>query len=174
MIAIISGTNRNNSLSLVISDIYKELLNKYSTASKLINLQELPMDFVATALYENSGKNESFNPFRELMLEAQKYIFIVPEYNGSFPGVLKAFIDGLKFPNTFTNKKCALVGISSGIQGGGLALSHLTDIFNYCGMHVLASKPKLAKINQNIKDGKITNELYMQLLDEQAKAIVEF
>ena len=41
------------------------------------------------------------------------------------------------------DKKAALVGISSGVQGAGLALSHLTDIFNYCGMHVLAQKPKL-------------------------------
>ena len=109
------------------------------------------------------------------MSQAQKYVFIVPEYNGSFPGVLKTFIDGLEYPNTFKNKKCALVGLSSGVQGGGLALSHLTDIFNYCGMNVLALKPKLARIEAHIDgDFQITNNLYMQLLKEQAEKFIEF
>ena len=93
------------------------------------------------------------------------------EYNGSFPGVLKTFIDGLAFPDTFEPKKCALVGLLSGVQGGGLALSHLTDIFNYCGMYVLALKPKLAQISQNIDMEKeiVTNELYRDLLETQAR-----
>ena len=88
--------------------------------------------------------------------------------------MLKTFIDGLKFPDTFTGKKAAMVGLSSGVQGGGLALSHLTDILNYCGTHVLASKPKLSRINHHLVDGEITDPLYNQLLEEQAKMLVDF
>ena len=76
----------------------------------------------------------------EKIQSCDKFVFVVPEYNGSFPGVFKAFVDGLKYPASFKDKKCALVGISSGTQGGALALSHLTDIFNYLGMNVLALK----------------------------------
>ena len=108
------------------------------------------------------------------MKSSEKFVFIVPEYNGSFPGVLKAFIDGLEYPGTFRGKKCALVGLSSGVQGAGLALSHLTDIFNYCGMHVLALKPKLARIEANMEDTKITNQLYNDLLKEQALSLLSF
>ncbi|MEM9299932.1 MAG: NAD(P)H-dependent oxidoreductase, partial [Bacteroidota bacterium] len=140
----------------------------------IIDLKDLPSDFTTSALYENSGKNEKFNEFRELMSEAKKFVFVVPEYNGSFPGVLKAFIDGLKFPDTFTDKKCALVGVSSGVQGAGLALSHLTDIFNYCGTNVLALKPKLAQIDRHLEGGKITNGLYNTLLKDQARKLVDF
>ncbi len=171
---IISSTNRKNALSKEISELYKELLHAKGIDAPIIDLRDLPEDFIASALYDKSGKNEAFNPYRQLMKESQKMIFIVPEYNGSFPGVLKAFIDGLEFPNTFKNKKCALVGLSSGVQGAGLALSHLTDIFNYCGMHVLALKPKLASIEKNYSDGKITNQLYNQLLQDQVSSFVEF
>ena len=175
MITIVCSTNRNDALSFQISQLYQELLTEYDTESEIINLNDLPQDFAFSALYENSGKNEQFNSFRNHMKEAQKYVFVVPEYNGSFAGVLKAFIDGLEYPNTFTNKKCALVGLSSGVQGGGLALSHLTDIFNYCGMHVLALKPKLARIEANIdEDFQITNKLYMELLREQAQQLISF
>lgn len=173
-IAIICGTNRNDSVSMEISLIYKGLLEELGQEVDVIDLKELPSDFTTSALYENSGKNEAFNHFRELMADLKKYVFIVPEYNGSFPGVLKAFIDGLKFPQTFTDKKCALVGVSSGVQGAGLALSHLTDIFNYCGTNVLALKPKLAQIDSHLKDGKITSKLYNDLIKEQASKLVAF
>jgi NAD(P)H-dependent FMN reductase len=173
-ITIICGTNRNQALSKEISLVYQDLLNEMEVTSVILDLGDLPPDFIETALYDKAGKNEAFNPFRAQMKETQKMVFIVPEYNGSFPGVLKAFIDGLEYPGTFKNKKCALVGLSSGTQGGGLALSHLTDIFNYCGMHVMALKVKLARIEANFKDGVITNKLYEDLLREQASDFVQF
>ncbi len=174
MITIVSSTNRNDSVSYQLSQLYQGILTKLDVDSHLIDLNELPPDFTFSALYENSGKNEEFNKLRKVMRDSEKFVFIVPEYNGSFPGVLKAFIDGLEYPGTFKNKKCALVGLSSGIQGGGLALSHLTDIFNYCGMHVLALKPKLARIESHMEGPEITNERYMKHLWDQAEALIAF
>ena len=176
MITIVSGTNRNDAVSKRISRIYQKLLVDQNVENQIIDLSELPTDFAFSALYEKSGKNELFNTFREKMKSSEKFIFICAEYNGSFPGVLKMFIDGLEFPDTFQNKKCALVGLSAGVQGGGLALSHLTDIFNYCGMHVLALKPKLAQIEQNMDEDKqeITNDLYKELIETQVSQLVDF
>lgn len=173
-IIIVCGTNRVDSVSMEISELYKELLIDLGQDVEIIDLKNLPNDFTTSALYENSGKNQEFNTYRDLMAEAKKFVFVVPEYNGSFPGVLKAFIDGLKFPQTFTDKKCALIGVSSGVQGAGLALSHLTDIFNYCGTNVLALKPKLARIDQYLENGEINNDLYNTLLKDQAEKFVDF
>lgn len=173
-ITVIASTNRNDSVSNQVAQLYQKMLNEKGVESNLINLGDLPSDFAFSALYENAGKNDGFNQFRSMMAESEKFVFIVPEYNGSFPGVLKTFIDGLQFPDTFTDKKCALVGISSGVQGAGLALSHLTDIFNYCGTQVLAQKPKLARIENNFENGKITNPLYAELLDDQVNRLIIF
>ena len=142
--------------------------------AKIIDLVDLPGDFVGTALYENNGKNPEFNKIRERVQASEKLVFVVPEYNGSFPGILKAFIDGLKYPEGVRDKKAALIGISSGVQGGVFAMSHLTDIFNYLGMHVLALKPKLAGIEKNFEQGKITNDLYNTLLHQQAEKLIAF
>lgn len=174
MIKIIVGTNRKNSVSKVIAELYQSILIEKGADVEILELENLPGDFVETALYENNGKNEEYNNFHERLEKGKKFVFIVPEYNGSFPGVLKTFIDGMTYPNTFRNKKSALVGISSGIGGGGIALSHLTDIFHYLGMHVLALKPKLAKIEQNMSDNLLTNRLYMDLLQTQADMLLEF
>lgn len=173
MITIISGTNRKNAVSLKIAHIYQSILKEKGEEADIINLIDLPHDFIETALYENAGKNEDFNPYRQQIKDSKKMIFVVPEYNGSFPGVLKAFIDGMQYPHAFRDKKAALVGLSSGIQGAGLALSHLTDIFNYCGMHVLAQKPKLYHIEKNLTENKLS-ELYHSLLEEQVEKLLEF
>ncbi|MEQ9230778.1 MAG: NAD(P)H-dependent oxidoreductase, partial [Cyclobacteriaceae bacterium] len=95
-------------------DFYKTMLSGRGIQSDIIDLVDLPDDFIASALYKKAGTNGTFNPIRQKMLDAEKYVFFVPEYNGSFPGILKTFIDGLKYPQTFKGKKCALVGISSG------------------------------------------------------------
>jgi chromate reductase, NAD(P)H dehydrogenase (quinone) len=61
------------------------------------------------------------------------------------------------------------------VQGGGLALSHLTDIFNYCGMHVLAQKPKLAMIEANIdEEMNVINERYLKMIKQQVEALIAF
>ncbi|HET8860678.1 NAD(P)H-dependent oxidoreductase [Marivirga sp.] len=174
MITIISGTNRKNSVSAKVAHLYQSLLKKHQEDSNIIDLAELPNDFVFTALYDNNGKNTEFNKYLSQLRASDKYVFIIPEYNGSFPGVLKAFIDGMEYPNSFQNKKCALVGISSGMQGAGLALSHMTDIFNYLGMNVLALKPKLARIEKNFDGQEVTDKLYSQLLEEQVKKLLQF
>lgn len=175
MIRIISSTNRHGAVSYKVAQHYQGLLDDLGVESEIIDLETLPDDFIASALYENGGKNEQFNPIRAKMKETQKFVFIVPEYNGSFPGVLKTFIDGLEFPATFTGKKAALVGLGSGVQGAVLAMSHLTDIFNYCGTNVLAQKPKLSGIGNAMNEaGEITNKLYLQMLEDQAKVFVAF
>ncbi len=174
MIKIIVGTNRKNSVSKTIAELYQSILEAKGAESEILELENLPIDFIGTALYENNGKNEDYNSFHDRLKSGKKFVFIVPEYNGSFPGILKTFIDGMTYPNSFRNKKSALVGISSGIGGGGIALSHLTDIFHYLGMHVLALKPKLAKIEQNMSDNLLTNRLYLDLLQTQADMLLEF
>ncbi|AWW30079.1 NADPH-dependent FMN reductase [Echinicola strongylocentroti] len=174
MIKIIIGTNRKNAVSKTIALQYQQILKEEGIASGIIDLRELPDDFVFSALYENNGQNHAYNALHEEVKEGSKFVFIVPEYNGSFPGILKSFIDGMTYPNTFGGKKCAMVGISSGIGGGGLALSHLTDIFHYLGMHVLANKPKLAKIEENMSNNLLTNKFYIDLLKTQAAMLINF
>ncbi|GAA4301316.1 NAD(P)H-dependent oxidoreductase [Nibribacter koreensis] len=174
MILIISGTNRPDSLSLQISQLYQGLLKSRGQESEILDLQDLPLDFASPALYNRELYSPEFLALRAQVANAQKIVFIVPEYNCSFPGVLKAFIDGLEYPDALRHKKGALVGLSTGSQGGVLALSHLTDILNYCGFHVLAQKPRLPYVHKHLQDGQFTNALYLQLVEEQIDALIPF
>lgn len=173
-IIILVGTNRKNSMSRHIADYYHGILQKLGVPSEILDLSGLPPDFVTTALYENTGKNPEFNQYKEVVERAKKMVFIVPEYNNSYPGVLKAFIDGMSYPSGLSNKKVALVGISANHQGGALALSHLNDIFSYLGTNTLALRVKLAQIRNYWKEGTLHNDLYNMLLQQQAQQLVDF
>lgn len=173
-ILIISGTNRANNKSLKIAQLYANKLLTKGVESDILSLTDLPKDFIFSALYENSGKHPEFNPFREKIASFSKIIFIVAEYNGSIPGVLKAFIDGLKYPDSFKNKKFALVGLSSGVQGGALALSHLSDILSYLNGNVLGNRMKIYKIEENLKNGEIVNPTFDALIDGQVNDFIAF
>jgi chromate reductase len=174
MITIISSTNRPNSNTLKVALYYQKLLNELGATNQIIDLAKLPEDFPFTALYHHQGKHVVFNDFIRRINDSEKFVFIVPEYNGSFPGVLKAFLDGLEYPRGVRNKKCGLIGISSGVMGGVLALSHLTDILNYLGVHVMASKPRIANLSKNFNGEEILDPIIKSLVEDHAKMIVTF
>ena len=175
MITLISGTNRQNSRTRTVTNIYQSVLESKGAKTQIVDLAEiLPSDIIPNGLYANSGKHEDFNVIRDLMWDSQKFVFVVPEYNGSFPGVLKVFIDALKFPGTFTDKKAGLIGLGSGLQGAVLGMSHLTDIFAYLQMSTLGFKPKLAQIDKHLANGEITNELYTTMLHQHAEKMINF
>ncbi len=174
MITIVVGTNRKDSVSEKVAIQYSEILKEHGQDSSILNLSELPLDYIYSALYENVGKNEQFNQIRDLMNRSEKFVFIIPEYNGSFPGVLKAFIDGLDRSKSLTGKKSALVGISAGDQGAGIALSHFTDILHYCGTHVLALRLRIPTIGNLMTDNRISDEKYLSKIHKQSSQLIAF
>lgn len=175
MITIVAGTNRPNSRARRIADLYQNLLQELGAACQVLDLVDLPADASVSALYDNTGQSEVFNGLAEKAAAADKLVLVVPEYNCSYPGALKIFIDGLAYPGGIRGKKAALVGLSSGTQGGLLALSHLTDVLMYLGTAVLPARVRLPLIDQHLSSaGELTHSLYRQLLREQAEQLVAF
>lgn len=174
MITIVVGTNRKDSVTQQVALQYADILKGKGVESTIFNLQDLPHDFIKSALYENVEKNKQFNQTRTQINQAQKFVFVIPEYNGSFPGVLKAFIDGLDRASALADKKCALIGISAGDQGAGLALSHFADILNYCGTNVLAYRLRIPMIGNIMTDNKISNQDYIARIHKQAQKLIDF
>lgn len=173
MIALIAGTNRPRSTTRLLAEYYATRLRVHGAAAvELVDLADLPPDFTATALYGNTGRNDAFNALAAPVLAAEGLVFVVPEYNYSLPGVLKAFIDGLPYPNGLRGKTAALVGLSAGAQGGAVALSHLTDILHYLGCTVLPVQPRLAHVYQHFATGELTDARHHQLVEEQVARLV--
>ena len=175
MITLLIGTNRPDSRAARVAHRYAALLTEMGAAHQFVDLIDLPADFTTSALYQHAGKHAGFNALAGLLDASDKLVIFVSEYNGSFPGVLKSFIDGLPYPGGLRGKKAALVGLSDGPQGGGLAVSHLTDILMYLGTAVLPQRVRLPFIGKDLQpDNTLATPLSNQLLQEQAAALLAF
>ncbi len=168
MYTIISGTNRKNSMTLKVAKEYAKLLSEFDIPNQLLDLSDLPQDFIFSALYGESNPEFS-NILDEYILSVEGLIIVSPEYNGSYPGILKAFIDGWN-PKKLNVKKAALVGVSSGRQGNSRGIDQLTNVLNYLAFVVAPFKIPVSKVttvldeNGNITDEELKNAIKKQII----------
>lgn len=169
MITIIAGTNRLDSNSERIANFYNNLTPE---KSQVLCLKDLPNDFVFADTYGEGSP--AFNKIvTEKIINADKFIFVIPEYNGGFPGVLKAFIDAVP-PKHFHDKKAALVGLSSGHTGALRPMDQFSDILHYLKVEVLSAKPKLSGIEKLIAKDTLVDERAIGLLNDQIERFAKF
>lgn len=170
MITIVSGTNRDNSNSLKLAQLYLSLLEQRHIPAQIFDLGELKEDFWIAELYGN--RTPEFSTIVEQFFEkADKWIYIFPEYNGSFPGVLKTFIDGLD-PDVFKGKRVALAGHSGGKAGNLRGLDHMTGVLHYLQAEVLSDKPKLSQFHTLLTpNGELSEEVILRIQTQLDKFI---
>lgn len=173
MITIISGTNRPGSNALRVARYYQKQFNQKGQDVNLLSLTELPANFIQSDLY--GQRSEAFAKVQEQVSKTEKFVFVIPEYNGSFPGVLKTFVDACEFPASFYEKKAALVGISSGRQGNLRGVDHFTGVANHMHLHIMPSKMYLSSIESELdENGDLFQEATVKFVDEQIEKVISF
>lgn len=148
MITIISSTNRPNSYTQRVAKEVLRLLEPLPVEKKILSLQDLPQDFVFSH-FDGRIHPEFTAIIEQYVQPAERFIFVIPEYNGSFPGIAKSFLDCIS-PRYFHGKKAALIGVADGHSGALRALDMFTLILHHLRMDVHWNKPKLSDILTHI------------------------
>jgi chromate reductase len=173
MITIISGTNRPNSSTYKLSQYYQKRLAEKGVEANLFSLTNLPPNLIETDLY--GKRSPEFEKIQDMVSGTDKFLFVIPEYNGSFPGVLKVFIDCCSFPESFYEKKAALVGLSSGKYGNIRGIDHFTGICNYVHLHVMPLKIHIANIRKEMDEtGNLFEADTLKFTNEQVDKFIKF
>jgi len=173
MVTIISGTNRPNSNTLKVAKYYQKTLASKGLESTIFNLEDLPAQLISSDLY--GKRSPEFAPIQEMVTKTTKFLFIIPEYNGSFPGVLKVFIDACNFPESFYDKKAALVGVSSGKYGNIRGVDHFGGVCSYLHLHVLPLRLHIATIKVELnEEGDFFKEDTLKFTDQQMNKFIAF
>ena len=173
MITVISATNRAGSKTEVVSKCYDELLKARGVNSQVLSLMDLPRNFAFDELYGHRSREMTLL-LEQFIANVDKFLFIIPEYNGSYPGVLKTFIDAIP-PRMFKDKKAGIVGVSDGRAGNLRGQEHLTGVLHHLKMHVHYAKPKLSGIDDMVNDlGELSDEHARKTLDQHASFMIDF
>jgi NAD(P)H-dependent FMN reductase len=172
-ILIISGTNRPTSSTLRVARRVQQHYRNASIRDEMLNLEDLPIDLFQPAAYSN--KPRDFLPLQQTILDAAGLHVVLPEYNGSFPGVLKYFIDLLSFPESFDRKPAAFVGVASGTWGALRAVEQLQMVFGYRNAHLYPERVFIPAVAQKYPiDGSVTDPDLDERLRRQVVGFAEF
>lgn len=172
-ITIISATNRVDSNTEKIANYYVSVLKGKGIDVDLFSLRSLPESFLHSDLF--GKRSPDFQKFIESHIEHQtQFIFIAPEYNGSFAGILKVFLDAIP-PRTWTENKACLVGVSSGRAGNLRGLEHLTNILNYLKINVYHNKLPISRVDTLLDvNGVLADVETQKAIDWQLEGFLKF
>ncbi|MEP6594490.1 MAG: NAD(P)H-dependent oxidoreductase [Ginsengibacter sp.] len=166
MYTIISGTNRLNSHTEKVALEYQEILKGKNIEALIFSLKNIDL----------LKKNSAFSALEADVLQpTQKFIFIIPEYNGSFPGVLKAMIDITDIKKTWWWKKALLTGVSTGRAGNLRGMDHINDSLQYMNVFVHPNKLPISVIDKVMDEkGMIHNQFTLQAINKQLDEFIKF
>ncbi|RZK47097.1 MAG: NADPH-dependent oxidoreductase [Pedobacter sp.] len=163
---VISATNRVNSNTLRVAKQYEQLLKG----------QELNVRLMSLEGWKWFSRDPEFTKIEsELLAPATKFVFVVPEYNGSIPGVLKVMFDISSYKDTWYGKKAMLTGIATGRAGNLNGLEHLTSILHYLNVVVHPNKLPISSVDKLLNpQGLIVDEGTVLAMKHQLREFTGF
>jgi NAD(P)H-dependent FMN reductase len=126
-IPVILGTTRKGRLSehaarFIVGQIEK----RDGVKTELIDISKLPMPV------DDAGDGIKNAVFSERMAQADALVIVTPEYNHSFPGLLKHVLDSCL--KEYIHKAAGIVGVSAGPFGGVRAIQDFLPVVRELGL----------------------------------------
>ncbi len=121
---------------------------------------------------DDAGESIKDSKFSATVNEADALIFVVPEYNHSFPGLLKHVLDtNLK---EYIHKAAGVCGVSAGPFGGARMIQSLLPVLRELGMVTIFSDVYFGNAGKlfDSTTGEITDPAYAGRLDKFLNELV--
>jgi NAD(P)H-dependent FMN reductase len=146
---IISGTNRKGSNTLKIAMQYKQMLESRGVEAQLVSLEDFDL---------NSKSSQLQKVEEDVLIPTDKFLIVMPEYNGSYPGSLKTIIDMTDIRKVWWGKKALLTGVSTGRAGNLRGMDHLTGALNYLKVTVHHNKLPISSVDKLLSHGGVIHD----------------
>jgi NAD(P)H-dependent FMN reductase len=165
MYTIISATNRKGSNTLKVSKEYQTFFKEQGIDANLLSLEE----------FISMSRDEAFNKLEaHYLIPTEKFIFIMPEYNGSFPGIFKLMMDISEIQQCWYHKKVMLVGVANGRAGNLRGIDILTNMCHYMKMNVFHNKLPLSSISSELVNDVFSHENTINAVKGQIQGFINY
>lgn len=150
MITIISGSNRDDNNTKKVALEYRRILNEKNVPAQIFSLDEI----------NSTLRNESFiKSEKDLLIPSERFIIIMPEYNGSYPGILKLMMDNTDIKKVWWYKKVLLTGVSTGRAGNLRGMEHLSGVLLHLRMQVHHNRLPISLVDKLMDDEDHFNDI---------------
>ncbi|MBK7761807.1 MAG: NAD(P)H-dependent oxidoreductase [Bacteroidetes bacterium] len=165
MYTIISATNRVGSGTLKVAKAYQQFFKEEGIDVKLLSLEE----------FHSFDRDEDFSKLEaKYLIPAEKFVFIMPEYNGSFPGIFKLMMDISNIKLCWYHKKVMLVGVADGRAGNLRGIDNMTNMCHYMKMNVYHEKYPISSIGKEMTNGEFIHAKTIETIKSQIRGFINF
>lgn len=171
-IVVVCGTNREGALSRLLATEAAECYRELGHDVDLLDMNELPPEALLPTAYKDQA--EGVKSLVARFLKSAGVVFVVPEYNGSYPGVLKLFVDMLPFPEGFDDRPCAFIGLAAGQFKGLRAVEHFQQVAAYRNAHIFPRRLFIGDSFKQFVDGKLSDDELSKRLRAQSVGFAKF
>jgi NAD(P)H-dependent FMN reductase len=155
-IPVILGTTRKGRMSVHAARfVHQELGKRDGVESELIDIAELPLPV------DDAGEGIKDPTFSEKMNRADALVIVTPEYNHSFPGLLKHALDSCL--EEYIHKAAGIVGVSAGPFGGARVVENFLPVLRELGLMTIFTDVNFGGVRKAFDDsGNLLEQTFVR------------
>ncbi len=138
--------------------VFERTKKRNEVETAFIDIRDLPMRL------DDAGEQMKDPKFSATIDRCDGLIIVTPEYNHSFPGLLKHALDmNLK---EYIHKAVGICGVSAGVFGGVRVIEQLLPVMRELGMVTIFEDVNFGRIRTLFDaDGKLLDENFIRRID---------
>lgn len=165
-IPVVLGTTRQGRASAHVARLVADLLNRRAgVASEVIDIATL------TLPVNDAGEPIKDPRFAAAMAAADGLVIVAPEYNHSFPGLLKHVLDSCL--DEYIHKAVGIAGVSSGPFAGVRVIQSLLPVMREIGLVTIFWDINIGNVAKVFADdGRLLDEAFIRRSDKFIRELI--
>ena len=165
-IPVILGTaRRGRTTANVARFMVDEVGKRDNVMTELIDIADVPMPV------HDAGEAIKDAGFAAKMTAADALVIVTPEYNHSFPGLLKHVLDSCL--KEYIHKAAGIVGVSSGPFGGTRVIENLVPVLRELGLVTIFYDVNFGNSKKAFDEaGHLVDDSYLRRTDRFLKELI--
>lgn len=165
-IPVILGTSRKGRASVHAARLLADLLNRRAgVRSEVIDIATLPLPV------DDAGEAIKDAGFAAAISAADGLVIVAPEYNHSFPGLLKHALDSCL--SEYIHKAVGLVGVSAGPFAGIRVVQGLLPVMRELGLVTIFWDINIGQVSKVFADdGRLLDDAFIRRADRFVRELI--
>jgi NAD(P)H-dependent FMN reductase len=165
-IPVILGTVRQGRQSQAVARLVaQEVAKRPGVETELIDIAALPLPV------NDAGQAIKDAGFAAKMDRADALVLVSPEYNHSYPGLLKHVLDSCL--KEYIHKAVGVVGVSAGPFGGARVIENLLPVLRELGLVTIFWDVNFSLVQNAFgPDGVLLDQAYLPRIDKFLKELI--
>jgi NAD(P)H-dependent FMN reductase len=159
-IPVILGTARKGRMSAHAARwIAGHITDRPDVETRLLDVADMQLAI------DDAGENIKDPTISEALTAADGLVIVSPEYNHSFPGLLKHMLDA--YLKEYIHKAVGVVGVSAGPFGGARGIQDLLPVLRELGLVTIFWDVNIANVSQVFdSDGRLLDSSVVRRTDK--------